>query len=280
MKTLSTLLILTILVSFSLAAQMEDVPNCKDSKMFNRMPNEFIQECSHNYNELVIPTGIVEGEIKNETKEGTLTFIQYVYYTETGAEAPSFFQISKNYENAVLKTGGKKIFYDPNAGTSTFYTKSGDKEIWVLLSDFSGTAAGNYELRILEIEGMKQEISATDMLTALNTTGSIALYISFETGKSDIKPESQKIIEQIAEMLNASPSLKISVEGHTDNAGNVSSNKTLSENRAKSVMNAIVAKGIDKSRLSSKGWGQEKPVSDNNSEDGKAKNRRVEIVKL
>lgn len=60
----------------------------------------------------------------------------------------------------------------------------------------------------------------------------------------------------------------------------MASNKTLSENRGKSVMNALVAKGIDKSRLSAKGWGQEKPIADNTSDDGKAKNRRVEIVKL
>ena len=81
-------------------------------------------------------------------------------------------------------------------------------------------------------------------------------------------------------MLNTNPTLKISIEGHTDNVGNLQSNQTLSENRAKAVMNALVLKGVDKSRLSAKGWGQEKPISDNNTDEGKAKNRRVEIVKL
>jgi outer membrane protein OmpA-like peptidoglycan-associated protein len=71
----------------------------------------------------------------------------------------------------------------------------------------------------------------------------------------------------------------VSIEGHTDNVGTASSNKTLSENRAKSVLDAIVARGIEKSRLSAKGWGQEKPIGDNKTEEGRAKNRRVEIVK-
>ena len=73
--------------------------------------------------------------------------------------------------------------------------------------------------------------------------------------------------------------LKISIEGHTDNVGDAVSNKKLSDSRAKSVMDALIARGIDKTRMSAKGWGQEKPVADNRTEDGKAKNRRVEIVK-
>ncbi len=78
---------------------------------------------------------------------------------------------------------------------------------------------------------------------------------------------------------NVSANIKISIEGHTDNVGNATSNKKLSDDRAKSVMNVLIAKGIDKSRLSAIGWGQEKPVADNRTDEGKAKNRRVEIVK-
>jgi OOP family OmpA-OmpF porin len=279
MKTTIAILALTIFGSFSLSAQMEDVPNCKDSPMFNRLPNEYIQQCSHNFEQLDVPMRLADGELKTEMKEGTLTFIEYVFYSESGAAAPSFFQIMKNYENAMMKTGCKRIFYDVSTGYATLYTKSADKEIWVVLQDFSGTATGNYQLRILEIEGMKQEISANDMLAALNATGSIALYINFESGKSDIKAESQPVIDQIVQLLKENPTLKISIEGHTDNVGAAASNQSLSEKRAKAVMDAVIAKGIDKSRLTSKGYGQTKPLMDNSTEDGKAKNRRVEIVK-
>jgi OmpA-OmpF porin, OOP family len=117
------------------------------------------------------------------------------------------------------------------------------------------------------------------MVNELNKTGFVTVYINFETGKADIIPESQTIVDQVADMLKSNDSLKVSIEGHTDNVGTAAFNKTLSENRAKSVMDAIIARGIENSRLSAKGWGQEKPIGDNKTEEGRAKNRRVEIVK-
>ena len=125
-----------------------------------------------------------------------------------------------------------------------------------------------------------QELNATDLLTTINKEGKIALYINFETSKAEINPESQGIIEQVAKMLELDKSLKISVEGHTDNAGNPKTNQKLSESRANAVMQGIVAKGISKARLSAKGWGAAQPLADNNTEDAKARNRRVEIVKM
>jgi outer membrane protein OmpA-like peptidoglycan-associated protein len=107
----------------------------------------------------------------------------------------------------------------------------------------------------------------------------MALYINFDTGKSNIKPESMGIIDQIAALLQAHPDLRLSIEGHTDNVGTPQSNKTLSQQRANSVMSAVAQKGIAANRMTAVGWGQEKPIADNRSEDGKAKNRRVEIVK-
>lgn len=260
--------------SITVSAQ-DDAPGCKDNPMFNRMPNMIIGECSSNYDEMEIA---MSADVK-QTKEGTKTTIQYNYALEE-ATAPSFFQIVKNFENAILKTGGKRIYYSKEAGVATFFTKSGGKDVWVVLSDFGGSKRGNFELTTLEIEGMKQDISAGEMLEAINKNGSVALQINFETGKWAIKPESMPVVEQIAAMLVSDPSLKVSIEGHTDNVGIPATNKTLSENRAKSVVAALVAKGIDKTRLSSKGWGQDKPVADNTTEDGKAKNRRVEIVKM
>jgi len=79
--------------------------------------------------------------------------------------------------------------------------------------------------------------------------------------------------------MKAEPEMKVSIEGHTDNTGDPAANKKLSERRAKAVQESLVAKGIAAARLSSRGWGQEKPVADNRSEEGKAKNRRVEIIK-
>jgi OmpA-OmpF porin, OOP family len=271
-----SMLIALLIISLFTYSQDEnpDAPGCKDSPMFTRMPNTVISECASNYDEMEIPMG----NDNNVTKEGTKTSIQYTYNLDE-ASAPSFFQIVKNFEIAMAKTGGKRIYYNKEAGVATLFTKSGGKDIWVVLNDGSGAKAGNFILNILEIEGMKQDISANIMLDSLKQTGTITLHINFESGKSVIKPESQSIVDQIAEMLKTDASIKISIEGHTDNVGTAAANQTLSQNRAKAVMDAIIAKGIDKTRLSSKGWGQNKPVADNGTEEGKAWNRRVEIVK-
>ncbi len=130
-------------------------------------------------------------------------------------------------------------------------------------------------------EGMqhRQEITANEMFEKVNSGTALALYINFDTGKSTIKSESQNIVEELYTMLKNNPALKITIEGHTDNAGNAASNKTLSEQRAASVRTALVNKGISADRIKSAGYGQDKPIADNSTEDGKAKNRRVEIKK-
>jgi OOP family OmpA-OmpF porin len=161
---------------------------------------------------------------------------------------------------------------------ATLFCKSGWKSIWIGI-DAASDVAESYTLTIMEIEEMKQDIQASAILDVLNKDGFIALDILFETGKSVIQKESLPIIDQLYEMLKLDANLKISIEGHTDNVGDAASNKKLSNDRAKSVMDVLIAKGIDKSRLSSIGWGQEKPVADNRTDEGKAKNRRVEIVK-
>lgn len=87
------------------------------------------------------------------------------------------------------------------------------------------------------------------------------------------------MVEQIIEMMRQAPEIKISVEGHTDSDGSNESNLKLSEARAKAVVELIVKGGIDAARLSSAGYGEEKPIADNSTEEGKAKNRRVELIK-
>lgn len=173
------------------------------------------------------------------------------------------------------------MFLNSNEATATFkMVKNGIDAAWISIHCGGDDDNGFYEVNIIELEAMKQDITANDIFTALNTEGRISLYINFETNKSVIKPESEEIINQVADMLKSNTTLKVNVEGHTDNVGTAANNKILSEKRAKVVVAALIIKGIDKSRLSSKGWGMEKPVADNATDEGKAKNRRVEIVKM
>ncbi|MEN8194403.1 MAG: OmpA family protein [Bacteroidota bacterium] len=108
----------------------------------------------------------------------------------------------------------------------------------------------------------------------------IANGIRFDVNKATLKPESMGIINKIYKLLEKYPELKFSVEGHTDSDGEDASNQTLSEERAKTVMNKLVSMGISANRLSSKGFGETKPIDNNNTAEGKANNRRVEFVKI
>jgi outer membrane protein OmpA-like peptidoglycan-associated protein len=102
--------------------------------------------------------------------------------------------------------------------------------------------------------------------------------VKFKTGKADILPESEPILEAVVKVLNENPQiLKLRVEGHTDNVGNKTLNKLLSNSRAASVMKWLTTHGVDKKRLTSQGWGQEKPIAANDTEEGRKENRRVEF---
>ncbi|MBO4771508.1 MAG: OmpA family protein, partial [Bacteroidales bacterium] len=103
--------------------------------------------------------------------------------------------------------------------------------------------------------------------------------ITFDIGKATIKPESMGEINRIVKLMNENPDLKFEVQGHTDNTGGASLNQTLSEQRANAIVNKMVEMGIDRSRLTAVGKGQSVPLADNSTDEGRAKNRRVEFVK-
>jgi len=268
MKKLIFIAAMILAGSISLLAQ--DAEGCKDHPLLSRMPGYNISECTQNFNQLDFFNAKGE-EVK---LEGNLTHIWYVFNPESGKKEPSFFQIVKNYANAIIKIGGKKIFEDGGLGCYELKKNGKTYNIKVACTNNSDVL-----LDVLEMEQMKQEITANEMLDALNKDGYIALNILFETGKSTIQQESLPVVDQMFELMKSDATLKISIEGHTDNVGDAVSNKKLSNDRAKAVMDALIAKGIDKIRMTFVGWGQEKPVADNRSEEGKAKNRRVEIIK-
>jgi outer membrane protein OmpA-like peptidoglycan-associated protein len=122
---------------------------------------------------------------------------------------------------------------------------------------------------------------AVPLYDRLASEGKIITYgITFDVGKSTIKPESMSEINRIAQLMKDNPDLKFSVEGHTDNTGAAASNQTLSEARSKAVMDKMIEMGIAADRLKSAGKGQTAPIADNSTDEGRAKNRRVEFVKI
>ncbi|MBX3162462.1 MAG: OmpA family protein [Deltaproteobacteria bacterium] len=104
--------------------------------------------------------------------------------------------------------------------------------------------------------------------------------IQFETNKAELLPVSNEILDEVAAVMSQNEKIRVRVEGHTDNVGQADYNKTLSDQRAASVQTYLVNKGIAQDRLEATGCGQGTPVADNNTDDGKAENRRVEFVIL
>ena len=274
MKRLSLLFIGIVLLIPAVAFAEPDAEGCKDHPLFTRMKNYYIVQCENNFNQALIMINEDPDSSKNLKPEGDKTFIKY-QYEESAGKAPSYLQVRRNYQNAA-KALKAKILVDRERYTAMQIDKSGGR-IYISLELFND--GRSIDLTIVEQKAMEQEITANDMWQALQKDGFMSLYINFDTNKATIKPESAGIIDQIVALMKIQPGLKLSIEGHTDSQGTPESNKTLSLNRAKAVIKAVSEGGISASRMSAVGWGQEKPVADNRTEEGRAKNRRVEIVK-
>jgi outer membrane protein OmpA-like peptidoglycan-associated protein len=115
-------------------------------------------------------------------------------------------------------------------------------------------------------------------LEPLQTNATVILKnIFFDVNRYELKPESSTELDNIVELLKENPSLKIQINGHTDNVGKPADNLKLSNSRANAVIQYLIGKGIDAKRLSSKGWGETQPIAENSTEQGKAQNRRTEM---
>ena len=266
----------------TLAMAGEDIAGAKDHALLTRYPQSFITDYSKNYDATEFQVGAKGAQPQVETVEGDTTTLRYFY--ESVEKQPSPLQLIRNYQNAVKQIGGAVLYErlprEADGGETTLKVTTGGKDVWIkVVPDIFGAPTQSYQLVITEVAAMTQVVSANKLLEELNRNGFIALYINFDTGKADLKQDGVATVKEIVTLLKSNPALKLGVEGHTDNAGNAASNKKLSEARARSVTAAIVAAGIDASRLSAAGFGQERPVADNRSEEGRAKNRRVELVK-
>ncbi|MBN2231432.1 MAG: OmpA family protein [Deltaproteobacteria bacterium] len=269
--------VIVLIFSLLQPAWGEDVAGSRDHPLVSRMPNFFIDGYTSNFNATSIP---LPGE-KLETKEGQLTSI--TYEIEDDRTPPSELQIVRNYIQALTARGAKLIFEGEHgeygAGkVATIQYVEGGREVWVVVQAYAD--GQSYRLGVLEIGEMQQEVEEGDLAGQLLNKGQVTVKIKFDTGRSDIRPESEAVLGEIAEMMAAHPSLKLRIEGHTDNQGQPWANLTLSMARAQSVAQALHKRGVQAERLAAAGFGQAQPIADNGTEAGRAENRRVTLVKL
>jgi len=275
MKCRTLSIVLFILLPFAALGQ-EDTEGCKDHPQITRFPGFHLWDCT--INDFSSFAFEIDKDEKTTTKEGR--FWRLEYSLKEGARHPSALEVIRNYENAVKKLGGRTVYHAVDDGVATYVMPIGKSERWFRVN--VRDACETIEFDIIEVAAMEQkvEISATEMLDALNKDGFIALHgILFDTGKDTIKPESEPLLTEIVTLMKSNPGLKISVEGHTDNVGDPKMNQQLSQRRAESVMKWLVKHGVEAGRLLTKGWGDTKPIADNRTDEGRAKNRRVELVK-
>ncbi len=272
-KNSRSLLYLAVLLTCPLLGQShpKDVKNSADHPLFpNRMPGFYISS----YDQF----GFASYAFRTKPPtpiEGKHTRINY--YLTAGETHPGGLAIRRNYENAMKAAGGSLVYSDAAFSVMKATTRDG-KEVWAEVRAPSGSGR-YYFLNIVEVESMAQVISADAMAAAIDKDGFIALDIHFATGKADILPESKPAIDEMVALLKKRTDLKVGVEGHTDNTGSPETNMTLSKARAVSVVAALTSAGIAAARLTPAGFGQTKPIADNRTEEGRAKNRRVELVK-
>ena len=259
----------------------EDTPGCKDSKLLTRMPGCFIQSCDNkDFDQLVIRTGLPkEPDDAVKTLEGVVENLAYECSGKT-----SSLQVLRNSAAAMQKAGFLPVFNGKDENSyQTLTMRKGDQ--WVQVTANPGGDNNSitfYTFKAVAVSLMKQDMEATAdaIASELQSSGHMALYgIQFATNSAAIAPDSDKVLGEIATLLKNQPDWKITVEGHTDNVGAKAANKALSQRRAESVVAWLGDHAVDRSRLAAAGLGDTKPVQDNTTEEGRAKNRRVELVK-
>ncbi len=308
-KTLFLIMLLFFSMNNILLAGEDDYPGSKDHPILSRYPgSRIIHYSQREFDEYFLLIGPLKRKediqsAKKRRLEGRVTNITY--------QCPSNrnnLEVYKNYELALERAGFKILFRgkgDEIRGVYSFldevnreYTGGWDdpeRRPWFYLSASSPDERvfvslfiiGSYQgprvvLSVVEPKEMKTGLITAEMMEAqIAQTGKVVIYsIYFDFDKADIKPESKPTIEEIAKLLKKNPTLKLYVVGHTDNIGTLEYNLSLSEKRAQAVVKELVEKyGISKDRLRAFGVGPLSPVGTNETEDGRAKNRRVELVK-
>jgi outer membrane protein OmpA-like peptidoglycan-associated protein len=254
-------------------AKEPDFKGCKDHPLFTRMQDMRIKGCKTvEFDRFVFKTG------KGTTTAVEGRYFEIRYEAHAGSAAPGAIAIIRNHQQAIATIGGT-VRYEDSRYAILRVTKD-DREVWTQVDTAWGRG---YVLTIVEKQAMAQEVvaSAEIFQAGLKASGHAEVPgIFFDTGRSELKPESHAALAEVAKLLKADPALKVYVVGHTDNVASLDLNTKLSQVRADAVVQALVAKhGIDAARLVGRGAGPLAPIASNDTEEGRARNRRVELVK-
>jgi len=248
------------------------------------------QQKEREFEELDFPVGVRNDETVTRKVSGAL-FAQKVYFPQK----VTCTQVLGNYEAAFQKAGmvvrrGESNVDQPLLSDGCKWVsaegkeKGSDRPLFAVQNCCHSPEYAYGALTVVTAQAMQQkvEVDADGIEQELESAGRISLYgINFATGKADITPDSAKALSDIATVMKGRPGWKLRVEGHTDDVGQAAANLELSKRRAAAVKDWLVKKhGIDAGRLTTEGLGQTKLLAPNDSDAARARNRRVELVKL
>lgn len=263
-------LLLFAAVVFAQDEPRVDAEGCKDFPLVKRFPGSTINSCEHKeFDSYAMPvTRDSDGGAVEKPFEG-----EYWSWDVGTREGTSELQVYRNFLDA-LKTAGWAVDYQDSPNRFTAHKGGFQLDLQ--------SNGSYYYMHVVKVGTMKQEVTADSAALAseIDKSGHVAVYgVNFDRGKASILPESEPVLAEVQKLLEARPDLKVRIEGHTDNSGSPAVNQPLSQKRAAAVMGWLIAKGIDPDRLTAQGYGDSKPIADNSTSEGRAKNRRVELVK-
>ncbi|MBI2518836.1 MAG: OmpA family protein [Bdellovibrio sp.] len=270
-----------------------------DEKLLTPYPGtEVITNEVKDFDELDIPLAPkTNGKIAVQQKvQGRWTRLEYSF-----PQGRSALEVYKNYSDALTKGGFKIIFscrkeecgfdggpvkglgywpYDTSHYLVAQLSRKGER-VWVVLDVRTNSSIYVNVLREKAMETDLVVVNAAVLEKSIADEGHVAVYgIEFDTGNAELKPTSSPIITEIAKLLNADPKLKIYIVGHTDNVGGLEQNLDLARKRAASVCKVLITHHkIGADRLSPQGVGPLVPLATNGTHEGRARNRRVDLVK-
>ncbi len=311
MKNIALLLqAIALLISPTLFAQTKDVPNSQDHPAVSRFAGSVIRFYDNkNFDAYALRLGPVvwgkESTTQKQALEGAVTRIVY-----QSPKANSVLEVFRNYEQALQAGGFETLFrcetdacgsgfsssYPTNAGMSHVrgFTEQ-QRYLAARRSDDNGSIyvaifvvlSHDGPVTRLDVVDMKPmqtgqvTVTPTQIKSDFEKTGrAVIREFYFDSGKAVLKPESKPALEAVAQFLREKPELNIFVVGHTDSDGGFDTNQQLSQQRAQAVVDELTRQyGIAANRLTAKGVSYLCPVAGNDTEAGKAKNRRVELLK-
>ena len=233
------------------------------------LPGSTFNESLHEDGTLLIDVDVAKDNIEQELAgEGS---IAKRYSVPSNLASTLLF--AETYRDALTQAGWKVVHLSqgPNQGdaiVNAHYTADG-RDIWATLH----SNGGDYEIRVADA-------GPSDLAKQLDRDCHIALYgIHYDFNKATIRPDSQPTLDKVLALLQGKPDLKLEIQGHTDNVGDEAYNQKLSDARAASVVAWLTGKGVTADRLTAHGYGLKVPIADNGTDEGRARNRRVELKK-